>query len=426
MNTYIFEFMIWLLAAELIFSKGFPYRKRFVLRAACGGCGLAAVAVILTATLLAIDFTSYYVAYLVVMLLVVTAYIALCYDVKIFPLLYIFAGGYAAQHISYSLFRICLYAFKDRLAGIWAWYLVEYACIVATYLFIYFVFVHNKVRNVVYRKDKKAFFISLFILFVNLILSDITTNHGELDPFLANVVCKLYAIACCILLILLENGYFRENRLKYEKEMVSYMYKEREHQYDLSVENIKHINIKLHDIRHQLRALKTMGEHSEEREKYVSDLEKSVTFSGCMMNTGNRDVDIILTEKMLYCNQNGIRLNVNVENGGVLGFMESLDIYALLGNALDNAINSVRGEERAENKYIDFKLCKKNGAVSIGVENYCGHKVGFSNGMPVTQRDRNYHGFGVLSMKQIVKKYGGAMRFELKDNVFYVGIVFFK
>lgn len=426
MNTFIFQFIGQLLVGELIFSKGFPHRKRFVLRALAGGAGLIAVALALTATLLAVDFDTYYVAYLVVMLLVVTAYIALCYDVKLFPLLYIFAGGYAAQHISYSVFSICLYVFDELLSDRLYWYIVQYACIAATYLLVYFIFVHGKVRNVIYQKDKKAFFISLGILFVNLILSDITTNHSEVDPFLANVICKLYAIACCILMLVLENGFFRENRLQYEKEMVSYMYKEREHQYELSAENIRHINIKLHDIKHQLRALKTIGGQSEEREKYLADLEKSVVLSGCIMNTGNRDVDIILTEKMLYCNQNDIRLNANVENGSVLDFMESLDIYALLGNALDNAINSVVGEEEAAHRYIDFKLYKKNGAVSIGVENYCGHKVGFSNGMPVTQGDRNYHGFGVLSMKQIVKKYGGAMRFELKDNVFYVGIVFFR
>ena len=38
--------------------------------------------------------------------------------------------------------------------------------------------------------------------------------------------------------------------------------------------------------------------------------------------------------------------------------------------------------------------------------------------MPVTDKDDNYHGFGMRSMKRIVESYGGALTVTVTDELF--------
>lgn len=52
-----------------------------------------------------------------------------------------------------------------------------------------------------------------------------------------------------------------------------------------------------------------------------------------------------------------------------------------------------------------------------------GRPVDFEDGLPLTKKNKNYHGFGVKSMRLIAEKYGGKMYASLKDDIFRVDIV---
>ena len=58
------------------------------------------------------------------------------------------------------------------------------------------------------------------------------------------------------------------------------------------------------------------------------------------IKTGNKVLDTILTSKSTHCQRHGIELKFMGE-GHLLNFMEDMDISALFGNMLDNAIESV-------------------------------------------------------------------------------------
>lgn len=427
MNSYFYEFMAQIIVGEIIFSTGFPRRDHFLLRL---GISLAAVALVVTGmtfTQLIVDFSRWYVIYLVIMMLLSVGVIVVCYDVKIFSVLYMFAGGYAGQHMSYCLFKILYYYFGFAIKNRIEWYLLDYGCIVSVYIVLYFAFVHNSPKNIIKKRDNRAFAVALIAFAINLILSEIVTRNGSDSPFISDVICKIYGFTCCLLILFLEKILFRENKLEYEKEVVSYLYKEKEAQQLLAEENIQNINVKLHDIKHQLNALKSMDPESEERKKYVADLEKSVAIYDCRAHTGNKDLDVILTEKGLYCLKNAIRFSVMAGDGAAIDFMDSLDVYALFSNAIDNAIHSVEHEE-PKNRFIDLKISRENNVIKVCLYNYCNKKVRFDGrNLPITtQADKNIHGFGVISMSEIVKKYNGIIIFKQEDDLFYTGILFFR
>lgn len=102
-----------------------------------------------------------------------------------------------------------------------------------------------------------------------------------------------------------------------------------------------------------------------------------------------------------------------------------MDIYSLFGNALDNAIECEKklGKEK---RFISLKLAGKDDMISLRIENYC-LTIDMKDGLPVTSKsDKEFHGFGLKSISYIVKKYGGIMKIEFKDNVFALNIIFSK
>ena len=45
--------------------------------------------------------------------------------------------------------------------------------------------------------------------------------------------------------------------------------------------------------------------------------------------------------------------------------------------------------------------------------------------MPITSKqNKNYHGYGLKSIKMIVDKYNGDLKIDVKDNIFIIQILF--
>ena len=69
--------------------------------------------------------------------------------------------------------------------------------------------------------------------------------------------------------------------------------------------------------------------------------------------------------------------------------MEDMDVSALFGNMLDNAIESAEKQREKQKRLIWLYVTKEKQFVRIRTENYCDEKIQFKNGMPVTtKKDR--------------------------------------
>ena len=110
-------------------------------------------------------------------------------------------------------------------------------------------------------------------------------------------------------------------------------------------------------------------------------------------------------------------------DGNSFDFMTPSDLYALFGNALDNAVEA---SVQAGGEYINCFAKRKNSFVSVHIENMFSGEIRLENGLPKTVKsDKDYHGFGLLSIKTIVSKYSGELSITVNDNVFNLDIVFF-
>ncbi|MBQ8857369.1 MAG: GHKL domain-containing protein [Lachnospiraceae bacterium] len=220
----------------------------------------------------------------------------------------------------------------------------------------------------------------------------------------------------CIVVLYLESELFKKSQLKQEKEILDLLYKTQQEQYKLSKENIALINQKCHDLKHQIRALRTANK--EELDKYLGEIEDSVQIYEAIVKTGNDVFDTILTEKSLYCKKHGIQVTC-VADGSQLGFIDTIDLYAILGNAMDNAIEAVEKFKEKEKRQIDVMIYRQHNFLVMNIINPIPEQLIYEEDIPVTtKKDKLSHGFGLRSIRQILKKYEGFLNVSEEDGCF--------
>ena len=220
----------------------------------------------------------------------------------------------------------------------------------------------------------------------------------------------------CIVVLYLESELFKKSQLKQEKGMLDLLYKTQQEQYKISKENIALINQKCHDLKHQIRALRNADK--EELDRYLGEIEESVEIYEAIVKTGNDVFDTILTEKSLYCKKHDIQVTC-VADGSQMGFIDTIDLYAILGNAMDNAIEAVEKFEEKEKRQIDVMIYRQHNFLVMNIMNPIPEQLIYEEGIPVTTKsDKQSHGFGLRSIKQILKKYEGFLNVSEEDGCF--------
>ena len=211
----------------------------------------------------------------------------------------------------------------------------------------------------------------------------------------------------------------KEMQLRLEKDALRNIMEMQYKNYQLSRESIDVVNQKYHDLKHQIEFLKS-DISSDEKMQYLNEMEQDIQAFEAQNHTGNHILDTILTAKSLQCQNENIQLTC-VANGKYIEFMNPMDISALFGNMLDNAIEGVSKVEEKDKRWIHVSIRRKMDFLVICVSNSYQGDISFSHGMPVTQKeDKRYHGYGTKSIRNIVSQYGGTVVFRAEKGWFEV------
>lgn len=213
-----------------------------------------------------------------------------------------------------------------------------------------------------------------------------------------------------------------EMSARMEKEYLRKLLHMQKEAYRVSSESVELINRKYHDLKHHIQLLRSeLG--SEEKLRYLDEVEQDIRSYEAQNKTGNKVLDTMLTSKSLVCQKLGITVTC-VADGKELDFMKPTDLSVLIGNALDNAVESVRKIEDPEKRLIHISVARQKSFVRIRVENCCEEEVRFSDGLPATRKDARYHGYGMKSIRSIVEKYEGSMTVKVQDGWFELRVLF--
>ena len=429
LSVYKMQFMAALLIAQGLFLLRLPVRSRFPLRAAAAaaGCFLAA---------LAFPILSYDALYISVMFL---AFFALtipaarfCFGAGWRGCVFCTVAGYSVQHLASVCYDMALtiagFSCSTQVYSIAPARFdpIPAAIFLEVYALVYWALYQLFARRMKKGEDMDIQRPSLLVLVALTVLVEIVLNavviyhkYENLDlvyylaASLANVVCSLSVLVVLFSLLF-------QKSLEAELEVVYQMWRQEQKQYEISKQTIDLINVKCHDMKHQIRAISRQAAIDPAA---LEEMESVISIYGTIVKTGSQALDIILAEKNLYCQKNGVTISC-IADGAKLDFMTDSDIYSLFGNLLDNAIRSVTALE-PDKRVISFSVRAERAFLSINSHNYYGGEVRMERGLPVSnQAETGYHGFGVKSMALIVEKYGGTISFHAKSQVFNVNILF--
>lgn len=400
-----------IVAAELLFGVFFKKRNFFALRLTAS----LTVYLLLSAELGAF-FGKYFpsLRYLAAFLLSVGVF-PVCFESNLWNVLFCCVAAIAIQNLSYSAGAIVVSAIGWDPTVI-ALYpaLVQTAVYLAVFIACFAVcFKRLKGGEEGFGTERVAMVVlSLILTAVVYGVQYDKQSSAVQDYFQWRVMFISYDVLLLFLLI----GMYDRGRLRRENLILGQLRESEARQYEFDKRAIEMVNIKCHDLKHRISALRAMA--GEEQERAFDDVESAVMVYDSIAKTGCRALDVILTNKCLFCEKFGIRFTYVVD-GEKLSFMKPVDIYSLFGNAIDNAIRAVRSEEEAEKRVINLSVTAHGKFLSIHIENYCRERPLLRDGLPVTtQADGNVHGYGMVSMQRIAESYGGVMSVEWKASLF--------
>lgn len=231
----------------------------------------------------------------------------------------------------------------------------------------------------------------------------------------------LNGLVCFLIIYSFFNSTVRA-KAKNELRVMEKMLDEQAKQYQISKDIIDMINIKCHDIRHQIKNIASNKETISEEE--LCEINKDIRVFETRIKSGNPSLDIVLQEKLLLCMKDNIHFDIMV-SAEKMAFITESDIYSLFGNLLENAIEASKKIEDINKREIRIRIKEELGLLLVDVSNNYQGQIKMEEGNPVTSKgNKSFHGFGTKSIKYIVHKYGGNLIINTDDLIYKVTIAF--
>ena len=428
-----YQFLLELLIAECLFTYRLSRRRFFALRAvaALAACwALFRFFPILSGN-------AFYISFMFLVLFAGTVFaFKFLYKETWLTIVFCCIAGYTVQHMTYELYNLAMTAMNinsNSPMGVYGseWspmfsnpvllmlYLVLYA---AVYFGMYWAFGRRIKRHERLRlKNAFVFVFVVLILVVDILLNAIVVFFlAEEENILYLIIVGIYNVLCCVFALYLQFEVALRRQLQTALAALRQLRSKEREQYETSKENIRLINMRCHDLKHQIRHI---GQTAEISSSAVSEIEDLISIYDSTVKTGNDALDVILTEKSLLCNKNGVKLSC-IADGERLDFMSEQDIYSLFGNILDNAIDAVMSLP-PDKRVISLHVRSADTLVSINANNWYDGELRFENGLPLTtKKDSEFHGFGMKSIKYVTEKYGGDLQISADGGVFELNILF--
>ncbi len=191
-----------------------------------------------------------------------------------------------------------------------------------------------------------------------------------------------------------------------EQRMVERHFSEREQYYDELVEKQEQTKALWHDMAKYLKAAETESGGSPA----VEQAQRVLTEATDLVDVGNRVLNVILNEYRVRAKANHVRLELHVQVPETL-FVSVADLYILLGNTMDNAIDACAAVP-VEDRLIRLSMQQKHSVLFYRISNpYEKGTAGKRQGI---------HGYGLKNVRACAKRYGGAIEISDENGWFCV------
>ena len=178
-----------------------------------------------------------------------------------------------------------------------------------------------------------------------------------------------------------------------------------------------------HDYHNHLQSLKGYLSLNkvEQMKNYLNELETDLDSIDTLYHSGNLQLDSILNAKLAIAEKGQIRIHCDASIPPQL-HVSDLDLCVILGNLLDNAIESCRKIKNPDERFIRVYIGILKKQLYISITNATSETVKQRTNHYFTMK-RGDHGHGLKRVDQVVKKYDGYLNRQNEPGVFATEIV---
>ena len=251
---------------------------------------------------------------------------------------------------------------------------------------------------------------SIFIIFTLLSIGETSAFAPPID-FLVTI-CAVFLLMVNLLVFGI-NQYNQKKSQEYadlqlllQKESDSVEY------YEMMLAQNENQSILIHDIKKHLQSIKLLNEKhdSDKINAYIQQLMESSDLRETTNICDNEMLNAILCRYQRQCNDKHIHFHTDIRSGTVQ-YIYQHDLTSLFCNLLENAMESA---ENISDSFIELTVQKKENSpfVVIILINSCQNTPVYNQeGVPVSHKlDNGRHGFGIKSIKKVVKQYHGNLQ----------------
>lgn len=177
-----------------------------------------------------------------------------------------------------------------------------------------------------------------------------------------------------------------------------------------------------HDYHNHIQVLKANLDQDriENARAYLDDIEEELCNVDTFIKSGNVMADAILNSKLTLAQQKKIAITCDAFLPNEL-FVNDIDLCTILGNVLDNAIESCEKLSEQE-RFIRVYLALQKEQLYISIQNASVQEINFEQKNYISTK-RGNHGLGMKRVAAVVNKWEGYFHLSQEPGVFATEIM---
>ncbi len=261
---------------------------------------------------------------------------------------------------------------------------------------------------------------NLFIVYGFYVISVSTSMEvkAQNELFVISLLIVVVLVTCAVLIVKISS----KNKQMLETHMLKFQLENQADMIESMRKNNEEVSVLRHDLKHYAVIVRDMVK-VDNKEGALTQLEKYIekTVQAEQKTDyikGNPSINAVIYNCVSQCGSMNIRCNTKITTS----YPENMeqDVAIVFANLLDNAI---RAEESVgdDRRKIDIIVHKEDDIIKAVVNNYIEKSVLDENPkLETSKEDKNIHGWGIKSVRNIIEKYNGGVEISDGNNVFSI------
>lgn len=215
--------------------------------------------------------------------------------------------------------------------------------------------------------------------------------------------------------------------------MLDYMYQKNENrllhqrlhsyanQLDVILDSENRVKQLRHDMKHHLTEIRLLAKQKQdtEVEQYIDTMTEYIHNPREFVSSNDTEIDSLLNYMLARAKKEGIDVSAEVQLPNSLTC--SFDINVILGNLLENAIDAALHSQEPK---MSVSIQWKQGILKIRIENSFDGVIQKRGKFITTKADKENHGYGIQSVKEMVRRYHGEIIFSVEESFCVVVVLY--